>query len=183
MRRILLFAVPITVAALLVLIVISRQSKSGDTLKGAVINSNENAVQRLNSNSSAVATGVESVSTVIRTVSRQFAERYSTNSSLTPTSNLSAVLPYTSVALTQAFQRTIANPPAPSPDTIVTTSRAFAFNIQNLDEKIGRASVVVSLQRSERKDAVVRKYQQDLSLQLIRENGVWKVNFAVFLKA
>ncbi len=119
-----------------------------------------------------------STRTAMLTVSRHFSERFSSTSTDSPTGHLTAAEPFASPALKQAFKRLAASPPTSSISASLT-SRAYAFAVTSFDERLGRAEVVVTLQRTERQgnDKPVT-YQQNLGLQLLREDGAWKVNSA-----
>lgn len=114
-------------------------------------------------------------------VSRAFAERFGSTTSDRPRAHFDAAFSLASPSLQQSFLRLKAHPAQPPPESTSTTSKAHAFSVTSLDEKLGQADVVVSLQRTLRegtKDPAT--YIQDLNIQLVREAHVWKVNVATW---
>lgn len=179
MRRILLIAAPILLAGVLALVAVLR---SNDQNSNDGVNQATNTAPSLtqNQNASTSTPTLDSSRTAILTVSRLFSERFASTSTDQPTSHLEASLPFVSNSLAATFNRIIANPPQPLGDPVVTTSRALAFAFSAFDENNGRATVVVSLQRREEIGSRTRVYNQDLTLQLFRQQGSWKVNAATF---
>lgn len=176
MRRILLISVPVLLAAIIAFVVVSRPPGSVGNL---VTNTPGSGFTNMSTN---VGLPVGQPAQVeISAVSRNFSERYATTSTLAPVANLEAALPYASAGLQAAFRRSIAAAPAPGSESVVTTSRAMALSLAALDERGGRATMNVTLQRTEVKTDRSRTYIQDLNLQLVREGDDWKVNVAVLL--
>lgn len=114
---------------------------------------------------------------------RLFAERYGTTASDAPGAHLEAVLSVSSSPLAQSFLRQINQPPSPTGTPTRITSRALTFVVRSLDEQAGRADVLVTLQRQEQIGSEPAKtYNQELSLQFVRQGGAWKVNAATWGK-
>jgi len=178
MRRILMLAIPVFVVAVIAFIVVTRPTESPTG----------NSTNTPGSSSTNTITNVglpvgQPAQVKISAVARNFSERYATTSTLAPVANLEAALPYASTGLQTAFRRTIASPPAPSSEAVMTTSRAMALSLVSLDERGGRATMNVTLQRTEVKGDQTRTYGQDINLQLVREGDEWKVNVAVLIPA
>ncbi|MBI5405271.1 MAG: hypothetical protein HY976_03525 [Candidatus Kerfeldbacteria bacterium] len=183
MRRIVLIIIPIFVAAVLALFVVSRnRPPTGDNdLNAPADTPGTQSPSNANANNTNSGLPADTARQQVTTASRMFAERYASTSSQAPTANLTAAMSYASSSLKSAFERTIAASSAPTGDNLTVSSRAMAFNILYVDDRLGRAGVTVSLQRTERRGtARDRVYTQDLSLQLVREGQDWKVNVAVF---
>lgn len=183
MRRVIFIAIPVFIAALLALFVVSRNGvPSGDNDLSAPDTSSGTPPLPNRNSGNTNSTASEDLSRAqVTTVSRMFSERYASTSSQSPNTNLISALPYASSSLKAAFERTMAGATVPTGDNVTTASRAMAFSILYVDDRIGRAGVTVSLQRVERRGtAAAKTYTQDLSLQLIRQGPDWKVNVAVF---
>lgn len=113
-------------------------------------------------------------------VSRAFAERFGSFTGERPGVNLLAAASYATAALQQTLQRQ-AEQLASNPTAALVTSRVITVVVRSIDERVGRADIGLTLLRTERsttKPTVT--YQQDLSLQLIREGEAWKVNQAIW---
>ncbi len=180
MRRFMLIVIPLVLLGLVVVAWVAQKSKPSDrnvaNLNLADVGPDGSGNTNRASDSSATSAREEVV-----TVSRAFSERYGSSSSDAPNGHLAAALPFVSLALQSSFQRVLSRPPSPSEEPTLITSRAFAFDIRSLDEKAGRAEVAVWLQRKELVGTQLPVvYQQNLSLSLVKEQGAWKVNLAVW---
>ncbi|MBI4426330.1 MAG: hypothetical protein HY567_02030 [Candidatus Kerfeldbacteria bacterium] len=177
MRRWLIISALLAAAGAAALVVV-RQPKTGPATNTAPISTVNRTVIPENTNAEPAPTTDQLLATA-----RVFAERFGSTSSDAPTAHLQAVLPFCSSALTQSFRRLI-NQPTNSPGNATrTTSRALAFATPSVDERLGLAEVVVTLQRQEQigtEPATI--YNQELALQFVRESGAWKVNVATWGK-
>jgi len=120
--------------------------------------------------------------TSIRTLAETFAERYGSYSTEANFANLTDVLVLMSPSLaadTEAFIDSAATPT----DAYGVTTRVVSTKILSQDEEAGVASVEVSTQREEARggstDTTI-KYQT-LSLELVKIDGSWFVDSAVWL--
>lgn len=178
MRRILVIIAAVLLVGGIAVIVLNRQNLPNANIS----NSNVSATNSLTN--TAAETNVNSDQptpasrTAVLTVSRQFSERFGSTSTDNPVGHLTATESFATAALKQAFKRLAASTPAPTGSSSIT-SRAYAFSVTSFDERLGQAEVLVTLQRTERQgnDKPVT-YQQNLTLQLLREDGAWKVNAA-----
>ncbi|MBI4093043.1 MAG: hypothetical protein HY420_03925 [Candidatus Kerfeldbacteria bacterium] len=181
MRR-LIFLIPLVAAALAaVLVVLNKPSivPSGNDRRNAVSNTSTPATNA-NDNSGTIPGGPSGRDEVLK-VSRLFSERFASTSTERPTAHLESARQFASSSLQAAFDR-IAAQPSPQPgESVIVTSRAYGFFVRSLSDQSERAEVTVSLRRTERVDLTTPvSYTQDINLQLIREDGVWKVNLALW---
>ncbi len=112
------------------------------------------------------------------TVARNFAERYGSFSSDSQFLNLEEVKLISTakmqIALEQGKAKMITGQ-----GFYGVSSKALKTEIKNLDDAGGKAKIIVSLQRSERKDgANDYVYYQDLDLSLIKSGESWLVDSA-----
>lgn len=180
MRRLVLIVIPLVLLGIVSLALVAKKSS---TRNANVVNSTLTNISGLGGAVGDQAQSLPQTSARddVLAVSRIFSERYGSSSSDAPTGNLAAALPFASSALQASFKRVLSLPTQPSEEPTLITSRALAFAIRNIDEKAGTADVVVSLQRQElvgTKNPVI--YSQDLFLNLIKEQGSWKVNLGVW---
>lgn len=181
MRRALIIIAAVLLVGGIAVIVLNRQNRPNANIS----NSNVSTTNSLTN--TAAETNVDnnqptpSSRTAVLTVSRHFSERFGSTSTDAPTGHLTAAEPFASAALKQTFKRLAASPPSSAISASIA-SRAYAFSISSFDERSGRAEVLVTLQRTERQgnDKPVT-YQQNLILQLLRQDGTWKVNAATFV--
>lgn len=180
-RRLLVIIAAVLLVGGIAVIVLNRQNRPNANIS----NSNVSATNSLTN--TAAETNVNSDQptpasrTAVLTVSRQFSERFGSTSTDNPVGHLTAAESFASAALKQAFKRLAASPPSSS-ISVSIASRAYAFSMTSFDERLGQAEVLVTLQRTERQgnDKPVT-YQQNLILQLLRQDGTWKVNAATFV--
>ncbi len=173
MRRLLLILGSVVVLGVVAFLLLRREPPaSNGTIPGS------NVAPPVQNTNQAPPTVEEARNTVIG-VSRAFAERYGSTTSDRPTAHLTGAAAYVSTALRAAFERQAAAPVGPAETPKSVTSQALAFNVRAVDERSGRADVVVSLRRTEHvgtKPSVT--YVQDLTLLFVREAGAWRVNVA-----
>lgn len=114
----------------------------------------------------------------LKTVSRIFAERYGSTSNQEPTA-LSSVLQYSSARLSAILQTNIAQLAAREKPEVTITTITHSYVITPTNITTSSASVVVGTIREETVGTgvpVVTK--QDLRLNVVRENNVWRIDQA-----
>lgn len=112
------------------------------------------------------------------TVARNFAERYGSFSTDSQGLNIEEVKLISTAKMQTVLEqdKALLNK---SVGFYGVSSKALKTEIKNLDEAGGAAEVIVSLQRSERKDGAADfVYNQDLNLSLIKAGENWLVDGA-----
>ncbi len=118
----------------------------------------------------------------LTSVAKIFTERYGSYSNEANFANLSDVLPLMSVSFAEDTRQVIAASIAPE-EYYGVTSRVITVNIDSIDEDNGVAVVTLTAQREESVATTqnISVKFQDITLEMIQENGVWKVDSASWL--
>lgn len=61
-------------------------------------------------------------------------------------------------------------------------TRSAAAEIKSIDEAAGNAEIIISTIRQETANKDAKSFQQKITIKLIKENGIWKVDSALWQK-
>lgn len=112
----------------------------------------------------------------VKSVSRIFAERYGSTSNQDPLA-LKSVLPYSSTRLVGILQANLNEIASKTPPSIPVTVETKAYVVTVTDLKSTSANATISTIRQETVGTSAPKAtQQELLLDLVRENGAWRVD-------
>jgi len=114
-----------------------------------------------------------------------FAERFGSFSNQNQFENLKDLEVFMSEKMKAWTDNFILESKAKNPDTSVyygVTTKAIRANLVSLDEKAGKAEVLVSTQRWEAKETTtnIKVFYQDISIKFVFENKEWKVDGAIW---
>jgi hypothetical protein len=114
-------------------------------------------------------------------VAKMFVERYGSYSNEANFQNLIDVLPLMTVSFAAETNELIAK--SKSPETYYgVTTRVLTVNVEKIDEEKGTALIKVNTQREIAKDSPQNTTieTQEILLKLVRLEGIWKVESAVW---
>lgn len=134
-----------------------------------------------NQNPSSTSQPKTVVNSDLESLAQAFAERYGSFSSESDLANLKDLLDFMSTSLRASTENYIATIQS-SNEYYGVTTRVLSVKIKSLEETNGFAEVEISTQREESKGSPQNsevKYQI-LVLQYVKENGIWKVNSAIW---
>lgn len=181
MKRIALFAIPVIIAAVIAVFVVTRKPDAGNT---DTTNTTGNAVYVASTSASNTNTEIKKAEAQDReriiAIARLFAERYGTSRSDDPSVSIENIISFSSASLAESLNRQLKRP-SQDGAVVSTTTIALAFTVKSLNAKTGRAEVVVTTQRREETASLQPVvYSQDLALSFLREGDAWKVNSAIW---
>ena len=121
------------------------------------------------------------VESSLQTLATSFVERFGSFSWESDFANIEDVYPLMSTSYQEEMEEVVAKSVAPA-DYYAITTRVLNIKIEILDEEAGTATVTVSTQREEAiadiQDVKVR--YQTIVLTCVKENGVWRVDSALW---
>ena len=132
-----------------------------------------------------VAGRVPSLEDNLKKIASNFAERFGSFSNQNQFENIQDLEVLMSEKMKAWAENYVLEAKAKNPDTSVyygITTKAIKADLVSLDEKAGRAEILVSTQRWEAKEATtnIRVFYQDIGIKFIFENKEWKVDAAIW---
>jgi hypothetical protein len=130
-------------------------------------------------------TNEEKLKTDLSRMAAAFAERFGSYSNQSNFENILDLKNFMTNQMQAWADDFIAKSRAERPDTSIywgVTTKALKTTILNFDETKGVAEILVSTQRREATGTTTnaRIYYQDIAIKFVKENGVWKVDEAIW---
>lgn len=119
----------------------------------------------------------------LKITARNFAERFGSFSNQSNYENVMKLFPYMSESMRRWAEQYVVQEKAkvlPHAEYYGMTTKALSVSMVVLDEKKGRAELIISTQRREVSQAssAPKVFYQDLSMTFVQEDSVWFVNEA-----